>query len=161
MPARIAKHTGFLHPSESSFNVKLKYINFTIDIFNLQCHCAHGNQPMAISRTTCPECNQPFRITRLACPTCNLAMEGQIELSPLDQLAPEDQAFVMAFVRHHGSIKKMEELFGISYPTVKNRLNAIAARLDKSLQAPSAREYVLEQLSRGEINVDEALEKLG
>ena len=93
---------------------------------------------MAISRTTCPECNQPFRITRLACPTCNLAMEGQIELSPLDQLAPEDQAFVMAFVRHHGSIKKMEELFGISYPTVKNRLNAIAARLDKSLQAPSA-----------------------
>ena len=67
----------------------------------------------------------------------------------------------MAFVRHHGSIKKMEELFGISYPTVKNRLNAIAARLDKSMQAPSAREYVLEQLSRGEISVDEALEKLG
>ena len=65
---------------------------------------------MAISRTTCPECNQPFKITRLACPACNLAMEGQIELSPLDQLSPEDQAFVMAFVRHHGSIKKMEEL---------------------------------------------------
>ena len=116
---------------------------------------------MAISRTTCPECNQPFKITRLACAACNLAMEGQIELSPLDQLSPEDQAFVMAFVRHHGSIKKMEELFGISYPTVKNRLNAISAQLDKSLQAPSPREYVLEQLSRGEISVDEALEKLG
>ncbi len=116
---------------------------------------------MAISRTTCPECNQPFKITRLACPTCNLAMEGQIELSPLDQLSPEDQAFVMAFVRHHGSIKKMEELFGVSYPTVKNRLNAIAAQLDKSLQAPSPREHVLDQLSRGEITVEEALEKLG
>ena len=116
---------------------------------------------MAISRTTCPECNQPFKITRLACSTCNLAMEGEIELSPLDQLSPEDQAFVMAFVRHHGSIKKMEELFGISYPTVKNRLNAIAAQLDKSLQAPSPREHVLDQLSRGEITVDEALEKLG
>jgi len=116
---------------------------------------------MAISRTTCPECNHPFKITRLACPTCNLVMEGQIELSPLDQLEPADQAFVMAFVRHHGSIKKMEELFGISYPTVKNRLNAIAARLDKSLQAPSHREYVLEQLSRGEISVEEALERLG
>src|SRR5271166_6173773 len=61
---------------------------------------------MAIPRTTCPECNQPFRITRLACPTCNLAMEGQIELSPLDQLAPEDQAFVMAFVRHHGPARQ-------------------------------------------------------
>jgi len=116
---------------------------------------------MAISRTTCPECNQAFKVTRLACPTCNLAMEGQIELSPLDQLLPEDQAFVMAFVRHHGSIKKMEELFGVSYPTVKNRLNAIAAQLDKALQAPSPRQHVLDQLSRGEITVEEALEKLG
>ena len=116
---------------------------------------------MAISRTTCPECNQPLKITRLACPTCNLAVEGAIELSPLDQLAPDDQAFVMAFVRHHGSIKKMEELFRVSYPTVKNRLNAIAAQLDKSLQAPSSREHVLDQLARGEITVEEALEKLG
>jgi hypothetical protein len=115
---------------------------------------------MAISRTACPECHQPFRITRLTCATCNLVMEGQIELSPLDQLSAGDQAFVMAFVRHHGSIKKMEELFGVSYPTVKNRLNAIAAQLDKSMQAPSPREYVLEQLSRGQISVEEALEKL-
>ena len=88
-------------------------------------------------------------------------MEGQIELSPLDQLSADDQAFVMAFVRHHGSIKKMESLFGISYPTVKNRLNAIGAALDKSMQAPSPRGYVLEQISRGEITVEEALEKLG
>ena len=52
-------------------------------------------------------------------------------------------------------------MFGVSYPTVKNRLNAIAAQLDKSLQAPSPREHVLDQLSRGEITVEEALEKLG
>jgi hypothetical protein len=116
---------------------------------------------MAISKTTCPECNRPFKITRLACSTCNLALEGEIELPPLSQLSLDDQAFVMAFVRHHGSIKKMEELFGISYPTVKNRLNAVAAQLDKTLQAPSAHESVLEQLARGEITVDEALEKLG
>ena len=116
---------------------------------------------MAISRTTCPECNRPFKITRLACSACNLALEGEIELSPLSQLSLDDQAFVMAFVRHHGSIKKMEELFGISYPTVKNRLNAVTAQFDKSLQAPSEHEYVLEQLARGEITVDEALEKLG
>ncbi len=84
-----------------------------------------------------------------------------MELPLLAQLSTEDQSFVMAFVRHHGSIKKMESLFGISYPTVKNRLNDIAAALDKSLQAPSPRGYVLEQLSRGEITVEEALEKLG
>jgi hypothetical protein len=113
------------------------------------------------SKTTCPECNQPFKVTRLACPSCQVSLEGQIELPTLAQLSLEDQAFVMAFVRHHGSIKKMESLFGISYPTVKNRLNAIAAALDKSMQAPSPRAYVLEQISRGEITVDEALEKLG
>jgi hypothetical protein len=113
------------------------------------------------SQSSCPQCNQPFKITRLACPNCNVTMEGQIELSTLAQLSLEDQAFVMAFVRHHGSIKKMESLFDISYPTVKNRLNAIAAALDKSMQAPSPRAYVLEQLSRGEITVEEALDKLG
>ena len=110
--------------------------------------------------TSCPQCNQPFNITRLGCPNCNVTMEGQIELPVLAQLSLEDQAFVMAFVRHHGSIKKMESLFGISYPTVKNRLNAIAAALDKSMQAPSPRAYVLEQLSRGQITVEEALERL-
>jgi hypothetical protein len=113
------------------------------------------------SKITCPGCDQPFKISRLACPNCNVAMEGQVELPVLAQLSPEDEAFVMAFVRHHGSIKKMESLFGISYPTVKNRLNAIAAMLDKSMQAPSPRAFVLEQLSRGEITVEEALEKLG
>lgn len=113
------------------------------------------------SKTVCPECNQPFKVTRLACPNCNVSLEGQLELPALAQLSLEDQAFVMAFVRHHGSIKKMEGLFGISYPTVKNRLNAIGAALDKSMQAPSAPGYVLEQLSRGEITVAEALERLG
>jgi hypothetical protein len=54
----------------------------------------------------------------------------------------------------------MESLFGISYPTVKNRLNAISAALDKTFQAPNPNLYVLEQLSRGEISVEEALEKL-
>lgn len=113
------------------------------------------------SQTSCPQCNQPFKITRMACPSCNVVMEGQIELPTLAQLSLEDQAFIMAFVRHHGSIKKMESLFDISYPTVKNRLNAIAAALDKSIEAPSPRAYVLEQLSRGQITVEEALEKLG
>jgi hypothetical protein len=88
-------------------------------------------------------------------------MEGRIEFPALALLSLEDQAFVMAFVRHHGSIKKMESLFGISYPTVKNRLNGIAAALDKTMQAPSPRAFVLEQLSRGEITVEEALDKLG
>jgi len=78
----------------------------------------------------------------------------------LGKLSPEDQVFVIAFLRHHGSIKKMESLFGISYPTVKNRLNAISARLDKSFEAPSSNLTILEQLSRGELSVADALERL-
>lgn len=97
----------------------------------------------------------------MACPSCSLAVEGEFEVSPLGKLSLDDQALVIAFVRHHGSIKKMESIFGVSYPTVKNRLNAISAALDKDFQAPSPNLYVLEQLSRGELTVEEALERLG
>jgi len=96
----------------------------------------------------------------MTCPSCKLAIEGEFEVSALGKLSEEDQAFVIAFVRHHGSLKKMESLFGISYPTVKNRLNAISAALDKNFEAPAPNLYVLEQLSRGELTVDEALERL-
>jgi len=99
-------------------------------------------------------------VRRLECPTCDLAMEGSFEVSPLAMLSADDQVFVTAFVRYHGSIKKMEELFSISYPTVKNRLNAIGRLLDKSFEAPSSHAVVLEALSRGEITVSEALERM-
>ena len=115
---------------------------------------------MDISKAVCPDCNQPLKVSRMGCPTCKLAVEGEFEVSPLGKLNVDDQAFVIAFVRHHGSIKKMESIFGISYPTVKNRLNAIAAALDKNFEAPSPNLYVLEQLARGELTVAEALERL-
>jgi len=115
---------------------------------------------MDISKARCPECNEPLKVERMVCPSCKVAIEGEFELSALGKLSLEDQVFVIAFVRHHGSIKKMESLFGISYPTVKNRLNAISAALDKNFEGPSPNLYVLEQLSRGELTVAEALERL-
>ena len=116
---------------------------------------------MDISKAICPDCNAPLGVTRMACRTCKLRLEGEFELSALGKLSPDDQALVIAFVRHHGSLKKMEGLFDISYPTVKNRLNAIAARLDKNFENPSPNLYVLEQLSRGELTVEETLDRLG
>jgi hypothetical protein len=116
---------------------------------------------MDISKAACSDCNRPLKVARMACASCNLVLEGSFDVSPLAKLSVEDQAFVIAFVRHHGSIKKMESLFNISYPTVKNRLNAIGAALDQSFAAPTPNLYVLEQLSRGELTVEEALEKLG
>jgi hypothetical protein len=115
---------------------------------------------MDISKARCTGCGQPMKIVRVRCDACNVSMDGDFEASPLARLSSEDQALVMAFLRHHGSIKKMESLFSISYPTVKNRLNAINAQLDQSFAAPSLNADVLDQLARGEITVDEALERL-
>ena len=115
---------------------------------------------MDISKAICPDCKQPLKVGKMICPSCNLSIEGDFEVSPLGQLTLDDQVFVIAFVRHHGSLKKMESLFNISYPTVKNRLNAIGAALDKNFQAPSPNLFVLEQLERGELTVAEALERL-
>ncbi|HEV2287387.1 MAG TPA: DUF2089 domain-containing protein [Candidatus Acidoferrales bacterium] len=115
---------------------------------------------MDISKSICPDCKQSLTVAKMVCPRCKMAMEGEFDVSALGKLPLEDQAFVIAFVRHHGSLKKMESLFNISYPTVKNRLNAIGAALDKSFEAPSPNLYVLEQLARGELTVDEALERL-
>jgi hypothetical protein len=116
---------------------------------------------MDISKARCLDCERPLRVVRMACPACELNVEGEFEVPSLARLSLEDQVFVVAFVRHHGSIKKMESLFGISYPTVKNRLNAITAQLDRSFDAPTPNERTLDALSRGEITVDEALERLG
>lgn len=99
-------------------------------------------------------------ISRTHCGDCDVSLEGEFELSALARLSLEDQMFVVAFVRHHGSIKRMESLFGISYPTVKNRLNAIASHLDRSFDAPSPNSLVLDELERGEISVEEALERM-
>jgi hypothetical protein len=115
---------------------------------------------MDISKARCAECDRPMEVSRMACPACDIRLEGDFEVPALARLSLEDQAFVTAFVRHHGSIKKMESLFGISYPTVKNRLNAVTKQLDETFNAPSSNELVLDQLARGEITVDEALERL-
>jgi hypothetical protein len=113
-----------------------------------------------IGNACCPNCARSMEVSRMVCVECAISLEGRFELPALAALSPDDQVFVATFVRYHGSIKKMEELFGISYPTVKNRLNAIGAALDKSFTAPVSNEVVLEQLARGEISVNEAIERL-
>ena len=116
--------------------------------------------PVDISKSVCSDCNRALKVARMTCERCGLAVEGNFEVSPLARLSADDQALVIAFVRHHGSIKKMEDLFDISYPTVKNRLNAIGAALDEEFAVPSPNMYVLERVARGELTVEEALEKL-
>jgi len=90
-----------------------------------------------------------------------IAIEGEFELPPLARIPAEDQVFIMAFIQCHGSIKDMEQMFGISYPTVKNRLNRLAERLELVERHPlPSDEEVLSLLERGEINAAEAIERL-
>ena len=108
---------------------------------------------MDIAKAVCPECRAPMKIRRMDCPQGHVAMEGEIEVPALARLEPGGkELFVTAFVRCHGSIKRMEELFEISYPTVKNRLNAIVGKLDGALDAPSSNLRVLERLEKGEVD---------
>jgi len=102
-----------------------------------------------------------FTVERVKLKDSGIALEGSFEPPPLAKLTAEDQLFVTAFVRSHGSIKEMESLFGISYPTVKNRLNAIASLLPFiDVNPPSPKTDVLDELDRGAITVDEALKRL-
>ena len=101
---------------------------------------------------------KPITIERVAVKGENVAIEGCFDLPPLARLKAEDQVFVAVFVKCHGSIKQMEKHFDISYPTVKSRLNRIAEQLTfVDVETTSTTDDVLEQLQRGEIDVDEAV----
>lgn len=96
----------------------------------------------------------------------DIAIEGAFELPQLARLVLEDQVFVAAFLKSHGSIKEMEQVFGVSYPTVKARLNRIAGQLEfvdtnpAPLKPENARNHILDRLERGEISAAEAIRQL-
>jgi hypothetical protein len=104
---------------------------------------------------------QPFVVERVRLAGNGVAIEGEFELPQLAQLSVEDQVFVTAFVRCHGSIKEMERTFGVSYPTIKSRLNRITQMLAfvETDPAPS-RADVIDRLRQGEITAEQALSEL-
>ena len=107
-------------------------------------------------------------VDRVRLADTGVVIEGPFTLPPLAQLPAEDQVFVAAFVRCHGSIKRMEQYFGVSYPTIKNRLNKIGSQLSfveieqgSEADSPAAgRSEILDQVARGELTVTQALERL-
>ena len=103
----------------------------------------------------------PLVVERVRMAETGVAIEGAFVLPQLAQLAVEDQVFVAAFVRAHGSIKEMERVFGISYPTVKSRLDRVSKALTFVDPRPvPSRTEVLERLQRGEISADDAVRAL-
>ena len=100
-------------------------------------------------------------VERVRIPEKQIAIEGEFTLPQLARISLEDQVFIVAFLRSHGSIKEMEQVFGVSYPTIKARLNRIAGQLDFVETNPQpSRAEVLERLKAGEITAEEAIRAL-
>ncbi|GLZ59510.1 MULTISPECIES: DUF2089 domain-containing protein [Micromonospora] len=104
---------------------------------------------------------QSVVVERVRLASNGVAIEGEFELPQLAQLTVEDQVFVTAFVRCHGSIKEMERVFGVSYPTIKSRLNRITQMLDFVETDPApTRADIIDRLRRGDITAQQALAEL-
>jgi hypothetical protein len=105
--------------------------------------------------------NKKIIVNKISCPEDDISIEGKFNLPPLATLPYDDQVFIAVFIKTHGSIKEMEQAFGISYPTVKARLNKICGKLGFiSLKKVDNREETLSKLERGEISVDDAVRRL-
>jgi hypothetical protein len=104
---------------------------------------------------------RPMVVERVRLADKDIAIEGSFELPQLARLDMDDQVFITAFVRSHGSIKEMERIFGVSYPTIKSRLTRIADGLEfvETNPTPSKAE-ILERLERGEITADQAIRQM-
>ena len=105
----------------------------------------------------------PFTVERVRLTDSGVAIEGAFDPPALAELPAEDQTFVAAFVRCHGSIKQMEAYFGVSYPTIKARLNRIGERLPfveishEPESRPSEPGDLIGRLERGEMSAAEVI----
>jgi hypothetical protein len=103
----------------------------------------------------------PIVVERVRLSDRDIVIEGAFELPQLAKLPADDQVFIAAFVKSHGSIKEMEQVFGVSYPTIKARLNRLSAALEFVDTDPAPpRSEVLERLARGEITAADAIAEL-
>ncbi|MDD5326682.1 MAG: DUF2089 family protein [Phycisphaerae bacterium] len=80
---------------------------------------------MKVLPTTCPSCSNQLNVKSLICESCQTEIQGQYELPLLSRLSFHDQDFIIEFIKASGSLKEMARLLGLSYPTVRNRLDEI------------------------------------
>jgi hypothetical protein len=120
----------------------------------------HKPSPMAL----CPSCSSRLRVSRLVCLECGLAVEGEFATGRLILLSPEQQRFVEIFVTSRGNIREVEQVLGISYPTVRKRLDeaieALGTEAIESAEEANRRNEILSRIERGEISAKEAVKLL-
>ena len=120
--------------------------------------------------STCPVCEGELTISRLHCRSCGTALEGEFGVGRFGRLSKEQMSLLESFLRSRGNLKEMERELGISYPTVRGRVDALVralgladgdegeAEIDEAPDADLAaqRRAILERLSKREIAADEA-----
>ena len=115
---------------------------------------------MNIGDVRCPSCGKSMTPVRLSCRSCDISLEGHFEMDALFGLSSDDMALAIAFIRSYGSIKKLQDALGVSYPTARARLEKLVEKLNGAMQINPPSETVLDRLKKGEISVSEALEVL-
>ena len=113
----------------------------------------------------CPVCGGEYEITRCTCTKCGSELAGHFTGCDFCNLTDDEQYFVLTFLKCRGSIKDMEKELGISYPTVRSRLDAVISRLGLAVMPPAEvikeeRRRIFDQLENGEISADQAAEML-
>ncbi len=108
----------------------------------------------------CPVCEGKMVITELGCEECGTAVRGRFAIPSLCSLPDDLYQFLVVFIKNRGVIRDVEKELGISYPTVRSRLDAALAALGFGDQAGRVdSSEVIQMLERGEITAEEA-EKL-
>lgn len=112
----------------------------------------------------CPVCGSDTEVTRISCNECDTHIEGHFVPCKFCRLSKEQKAFIDAFIKCRGNIKEMEKELGVSYPTVKNKLEDVAGALGHKMEPEEVnsekRKEILDRLNNGEISVDDALNLL-
>ncbi|MFP4497836.1 MAG: DUF2089 domain-containing protein [Vulcanimicrobiota bacterium] len=117
--------------------------------------------------SNCPVCKHSLEITRFKCPACHTVIEGKFEGCDFCQLPSDDKEFLLIFIYSRGNIKEVEKKMGVSYPTVRSKLDSLIenlgkrkGRLRKDEDLKSKRLKVLQELEDGTIELEEALGKI-
>jgi hypothetical protein len=111
----------------------------------------------------CPVCGKEMEVTRLSCNYCNTTIEGSFTLCKFCRLGNEQKKFAEIFIKNRGNIKEIEKELGISYPTVRNKLEDVIQALGYSPKVTTVnidKKAILEKLKNGEISPEEAVKLL-
>lgn len=112
----------------------------------------------------CPVCGSETEITKINCNECGTQIEGHFHMCKFCKLTAEQKSFIEIFIKCRGNIKEVEKELGISYPTVRNKLedaaSALGYRSEPVIISPDKRKEILDKLNNGEINVEDAINLL-